>query len=117
MLVSCEEQERFVHWNGPNIPVHAGISGAVQVHSGQYTGLLLRGQCCGCSTHRVAYDSNLGQIQMALPEVIVRSHLLELVENESHICHQDLVRELANSDALSSSIGFCGPVGRESDFM
>jgi HKD family nuclease len=49
--------------------------------------------------------------------MFVRIHFLELVENESHICHQNLVRELTNGHALSSSIGFRRPVGCESQFM
>ena len=65
----------------------------------------------------MTYDSNLGQIQVGMPEMIMRIHFLELVENESHICHQNLVRELTNGHALSSSIGFSGPVGREFEFV
>jgi len=49
--------------------------------------------------------------------MITRVHLLEPVENELHICHQDLIRELTNGYALGSSIGFSWPVGRESEFM
>jgi hypothetical protein len=54
---------------------------------------------------------------MGMPEMIMRIQFLELVENESHICHQNLVREFANGYALSSSIGFSGPVGCEFEFM
>src|SRR5439155_26839688 len=52
-----------------------------------------------------------------MPKMITRVHFLEPVENESHICHQDLFRELTNGYALSSSIGFSGPVRREFEFM
>ena len=87
VLFGGKEQKRLVHWNGANIRVHAGIGGAVQVYTGQNTGLLLRSQCCGRSTHRVTYDSDLGQIQVAMPKMIMRIHFLELVEDEPHICN------------------------------
>jgi hypothetical protein len=41
-------------------------------------------------------DSDLGEIQVAMPEMIVQIHFLELVENQSHICHQNVVRKLAD---------------------
>jgi len=52
-----------------------------------------------------------------MPKMIMRIYFLELVEDESHICHQNFVRELTNGHALGSSIGFSGPVGREFEFM
>src|SRR5271166_5863743 len=78
----------------------------------------MRGSSCVASAAVVPpIDSNLGQIQAVMPEMIMRIHFLELVENESHICHQNLVRKFANGHALSSSIGLSGPVGREFEFM
>ncbi len=62
-------------------------------------------------------DSDLGEIQVAMPEMIVQIDFLELVENQSHICHQNVVRKLADGHALSSSIGFSWRVGREFEFM
>ena len=113
VLLSCKEQKRLVHGNGPNIRVHAGKAGAVQVYASQNAAFLLCGQC-GCrSTERVASDSNPGQIEVALPEMIMRIHFPELVENEFHVCHQHLVCKLANGHALRSIIGFNGPVGRK----
>ncbi len=52
-----------------------------------------------------------------MPKMIMRIYFLELVEDESHSCHQNFVRELTNGHALGSSIGFSGPVGREFEFM
>src|SRR5260370_4857076 len=112
-----KKHKRLLYWNGANISVYAGSRRAVQVGAGQKPRFLARGECCGRSAHRVAYDSNLGQIQVAMPKTIMRIHFLELVENESDVCHQDLVRELTDGHSLSSSIGFRGPVGRESEFM
>ena len=117
VLFGSKKQKRLLHWNGPNIRVHAGIGRAVQVGAGQNPGFLLRGECGGRSAHRVTHDSNLGQVQVAMPKTIMRIHFLELVENESDVCHQDLVRELTDGHSLSSSIGFSGPVGREFEFM
>ena len=48
-------------------------------------------------------DSDLGEIQVAMPEMIVQIHFLELVENQSHIRHQNVVRKLADGHALSST--------------
>src|SRR5208337_882290 len=103
VLFGGQEQKRLMDGDRPNIGVHAGIGRAVQVDAGQNAGLLPGGESGGGSTHGVTYDPNLGQIQVAAPELILRIHFLELVENESHIRHQNLFCELANGNPLASS--------------
>ena len=65
----------------------------------------------------MTHDSQLGQIHVTLPEMIMRIEQAQLIEDESHIRHQNLVCELADSHPLRATVGLSGPVGRKFQLM
>jgi len=65
----------------------------------------------------MTHDSDLRHIYVTVPEGVARVHFLQFVENESHICDEDILGEPADRDTLRSSVIIRRPIGFGSNFM